>query len=339
MEGNAGAIPHPMMEMSVAEIEEDAKRTLPPEVWKQMIGAAESGATFRRNQDALSKILFKQRILHGITSLQTSIELFGQQVSTPLLVAPLGSFWMIGPSAEHDVVEGASLGGTIAFVTHAARSSVEEFAEGTHAPLIWMSNLTDGEEETYRLARVAEKLGYVAVGLTVDSVEPSKVGDHIPLDSSGAPRKGFSATPKNIERLKKEVNLPIVVKGIMGVSDAVAAVNAGADALVVSNHGGRKLDYSLSAIEVLPEIVSAVGGKTDILIDSGFRRGTDALKALAIGAKAVLIGRPVFCGVAVGGPSGVARVIELMTEELKRTMMFTGVGDVRAVDQNILIFD
>ena len=326
-------------EMSISEMRIHAKKILSSEVWAHCMGIAESGTTYRRNLAAIERILFRQNILHGIGKVDTSTELFGQKVCTPLFVGPIGAFWMITDRAEHEVVEGAAQASTISFVSHAAKSSVEEYVTGSHSPLIWMGYLTRGEEEVYRIARRAEKLGYTAVGLTIDTIQPVKIGDHSPASSRGGARRGFPVTPSHIERLKKEVTIPVVIKGIMGQEDAMEAVRGGADAVVLSNHGGRLLDYAQSAIEVLPEVLEAVGKEVDVLVDGGFRRGTDALKALALGAKAVLIGRPVFWGVAVAGAPGVSRVIQLLTDELKRAMIFTGVGDLHSLNKEILFMD
>lgn len=189
-----------------------------------------------------------------------------------------------------------------------------------------------------RCVRMAESLGYAAVGATMDTVQPVKIGDEVPLSTKdGRPRKGHPASPKDIEWLKREVSLPVVVKGIMGAEDARIAVNAGADALVVSNHGGRILDFNRAAIEVLPEVVAAVGSKVPVLLDSGIRSGGDIVKALALGAKAVLVGRPIGWGVGAAGAEGVERVINILTNEMKRVLVLTGVPSVCEITKSILI--
>ncbi|MBI2358981.1 MAG: alpha-hydroxy-acid oxidizing protein [Deltaproteobacteria bacterium] len=201
-----------------------------------------------------------------------------------------------------------------------------------------MGYLTRGREDVLRCAKLAEEVGFAAVGLTMDTVQPVKIGDRIPLSKiDGKPRTGHPASPKDIEWLKREVSLPLVVKGIMGAEDARVAVGAGADAVVVSNHGGRILDYNRAAVEALPEVVEAVGRKVPVLLDSGVRGGGDIAKALALGAKAVLVGRPVAWGVAAAGVAGVERVIRLFTDELKRVMIMTGVGAVSEITESILI--
>ena len=326
--------------MGLREIRELARMRMPREAWEHFMGAAESRATLRRNQRAFGQFLFRQRIFHEITDPDTSVELFGRRLTTPAFVAPIGSFSLIGDRAEREVAEGAGRAGTMLFVSHAAKPSVQEWAEATSAPLVFMAYLNRGREDTLRCVRLAESMGYAAVGATMDTVQPVKIGDHVPLSTKdGRPRKGHPASPKDIEWLKREASLPVVVKGIMGAEDARIAVNAGADALVVSNHGGRILDFNRAAIEALPEVVAAVGNRVPVLLDSGIRSGGDIVKALALGAKAVLVGRPVCWGVGAAGAAGVARVIEILTEELKRVLILTGISGVSEITDSILIRD
>lgn len=179
----------------------------------------------------------------------------------------------------------------------------------------------------------AESLGFVAVGVTVDTVQHSKIGEVV-IQGRGL---GYTLTIEDVRALRNSTNLPFFIKGIICEEDARLAVEAGADAIVVSNHGGRLLDYSRASIEVIPEVVRAVGNKVTILADSGFRRGTDVIKALALGAKAVLIGRPIFWGVAVGGSSGVEQVITKINDELKRSMVFCGAPSLDKLGDKMII--
>ncbi|MBI2986482.1 MAG: alpha-hydroxy-acid oxidizing protein [Deltaproteobacteria bacterium] len=330
----------PLAQMGLKEIRELARLRMPPEAWEHFMGAAESRTTLRRNQRALRRILFRQRIFHDVTDPDTSLKLFGRQLPTPALVAPIGSFSLIGERAERQVADGASRAGTMLFVSHAAKSSVREWAEGTSAPLVFMGYLTRGREDVLNCARTAEKLGYAAVGLTMDTVQPVKIGDHVPLSTKdGRPRKGHPASPRDIEWLKREVSLPIVVKGIMSAEDARIAVDAGADLVVVSNHGGRILDFNRAAIEALPEVVREVRGRVPVLLDSGIRSGGDIVKAVALGAKAVLVGRPIGWGVGAAGAEGVERVIAMLTEEMKRVLILTGVRAISEVTDSVLIHE
>jgi isopentenyl diphosphate isomerase/L-lactate dehydrogenase-like FMN-dependent dehydrogenase len=197
-----------------------------------------------------------------------------------------------------------------------------------------------GKEEVSDYAKLAEDLGFAAVGITMDTVKPVKIGDEVPLSTKdGKPRKGHKSTTRDIEWMKQQVSLPVVVKGIMGADDARAAMNAGADALVVSNHGGRILDFNRAALEALPEVVDASGVKVPVLLDSGVRSGGDIVKALALGAKAVLTGRPVAWGVGAFGAPGVERVFAIFAEEMQRVLVMTGVARARDASKAILFRD
>ncbi|TMA11943.1 MAG: alpha-hydroxy-acid oxidizing protein [Deltaproteobacteria bacterium] len=330
----------PLSQMGLREIRDIARLRMSHSAWEHVMGAAESRATFRRNQKAFGRFLFRQRIFHDVTDPDTSVELFGRRLTTPAFIAPIGSFSLIGDRADHQVAEGAGLAGTMLFASHAAKPTVQEWAEATSAPIVFMAYLNRGKEDTLKCVRQAESLGYAAVGITMDTIQPVKIGDEVPLSTKdGKPRKGYPASAKNIEWLKSETSLPVVIKGIMGSEDARIAVNAGADALIVSNHGGRILDFNRAAIEVLPEVVAAVGDKVTVLLDSGIRSGGDIVKALALGAKAVLVGRPIAWGVGAAGVQGVVRVVDILTEQIKRVLILTGVGAVSEITESILIQD
>ena len=243
----------------------------------------------------IQKYLFRQRVFHDVSDPDITVELFGQKLSLPAFTAPVGSFSLIGENAESEVADGSARAGTMMFVSQAAKLNPQGWRGASKGPLVFMAYMNRGKEEVSEYAKMSEALGFAAVGITMDTVRPVKIGDEVPLSTKdGKPRKGHSASPKDIEWMKKQVALPVVIKGIMGAEDARTAVNSGADALVVSNHGGRVLDFNRAALEALPEVVDAVGGKVPVILDSGVRSGGDIVKALALGAKAVLAGRPYF---------------------------------------------
>jgi isopentenyl diphosphate isomerase/L-lactate dehydrogenase-like FMN-dependent dehydrogenase len=275
-----------------------------------------------------------------VTDPDISIELFGHKLPIPAITAPVGSFSLIGKNAEREVAEGTDRVGAMMFVSQAAKFNPQGWRDAAKSPLVFLAYMNRGKEEVSAYAKLAQDLGFAAVGITMDTVRPVKIYDEVPLSTKdGKPRKGQMASPKDIEWMKQQVSLPVVVKGIMGAEDARDAVNAGADALVVSNHGGRILDFNRAALEALPEVLDAVGAKVPVILDSGVRSGGDIVKALALGAKAVLIGRPVAWGVAAFGARGVERVFALFNEEVKRVLSMTGAPSIGEVSKSILFRD
>ena len=327
-------------QMGIRDLRVIARQRMPAEAWHHFNGAAETKATFYRNPRSFQKYLFRQRVFHEVVDPDITVELFGQKLPIPAIVAPVGSFSLIGEQKEREVAQGADRFGAMMFVSQAAKFDPRGWRDATKSPLVFMAYMNRGKEEVSRYAKLAQDLGYAAVGITMDTVRPVKIGDEVPMSTKdGKPRRGQMSSPKDIEWMKQQVSLPVVVKGMMGSEDARLAVSAGADAVVVSNHGGRILDYNRAALEALPEVVAAVGANVPVLLDSGVRSGGDIVKALALGAKAVLVGRPVAWGVAAFGARGVERVYAILSEEMKRAMCMTGVASVGEINKTILILD
>ena len=330
----------PLEQLGLRELRAIARRQMPAEAWHHFNGAAESKATFHRNPRAFQKYLFRQRIFHDVADPDITTELFDRKLPIPAIVAPVGSFSLIGNEKEREVAEGAGRVGAMVFCSQAAKFAPKNWRDATQSPLVFMAYMNRGREEVSQYAKLAQDLGFAAVGITMDTVRPVKIGDEVPLSTKdGKPRRGQVASPKDIGWMKQQVSLPVVVKGIMGAEDARTAVNAGADAVLVSNHGGRILDFNRAALEALPEVVDAVGAKVPVLLDSGIRSGGDIVKAMALGAKAVLTGRPIAWGVGAYGAGGVERVFAIFSEEMKRVLCMTGVPCINDVDQTILFRD
>ena len=330
----------PLEQMGLRDLREIMRQRVPAEAWKHFNGAAETKATFHRNPRAFRQYLFRQKIFHDVSEPDISIDLFGHTLPIPAITAPVGSFSLISKDAEREVAEGTDRVGAMMFTSQAAKFDPQGWRSAAKSPLVFMAYMNRGKEEVSEYAKTAEDLGFAAVGITMDTVRPVKIGDEVPLSTKdGKPRKGHKSTPKDIEWMKQQVSLPVVVKGIMGADDARVAINSGADALVVSNHGGRILDFNRSALEALPEVVDAAGAKTPVLLDSGIRSGGDIIKALALGAKAVLTGRPVAWGVGAFGARGVERVYAIFAEEMQRVLTMTGVAPARDVTRAILFHD
>jgi 4-hydroxymandelate oxidase len=327
----------PLEQMGLRDLREIMRQKVPAEAWKHFNGAAETKATFHRNPRAFRQYLFRQKIFHDVSEPDISIELFGCTLPIPAITAPVGSFSLIGPDVEREVAEGSERAGAMMFTSQAAKFDPKGWRSAARSPLVFMAYMNRGKEEVSEYAKTAEDLGFAAVGITMDTVKPVKIGDEVPLSTKdGKPRRGHKSTPKDIEWMKQQVRLPVVVKGIMGADDARVAVDSGADALVVSNHGGRILDFNRSALEALPEVVDAAAGKVPVLLDSGIRSGGDIVKAMALGARAVLTGRPIAWGVGAFGASGVERVFAIFAEEMQRALTMTGVARVREITSGIL---
>ncbi len=330
----------PLEQMGLRDLREIMRRKAPAEAWEHFNGAAETRTTFRRNPRAFRQYLFRQKIFHDVSDPDISVELFGHKLPIPAITAPVGSFSLIDKEAERQVAEGTARAGAMMLVSQAAKFNPKDWRAAAKSPLVFMAYMNRGRDEVSEYAKLSEDLGYAAVGITMDTVRPVKIGDEVPLSTKdGKPRKGHKSTVKDIEWMKLQVKLPVVVKGIMGAHDARAAIAAGADALVVSNHGGRILDFNRAALEALPEVVDAVGGKAPVLLDSGIRSGGDIVKALALGAKAVLVGRPVAWGVGAFGVPGVERVFAILAEEMQRVMTMTGVACLSEATKEILFRD
>lgn len=301
------------------------------------MGGTGTGSSFRANVEALARYRLNLRTLHGAKNPDTSLTLFGKKLSTPILAAPMTgvSYNMGGALTEREfigmIMAGARAAGSIGMCGDGGdpefyNSGLEAIAEqGGHGiPIIKPRE----QKAIIERIRRAEEVGAPAVGVDVDGA------GLVTMALYGQP-----VGPKTAEELKelvKSTRLPFIVKGIMTVDEALLAAEAGAAAIVVSNHGGRILDHTPGAAEVLPEIARAVKGRVTILADGGVRSGVDALKLLALGADAVLVGRPLVIGAFGGGAEGVKFILEKYTDELRQAMILTGCASLKDIDSRVL---
>ena len=318
-------------EMTLEEIKALAEQKVKPEVWEWINGGTETESTLQRNRSALKKIMLRLKVIHGLETVNTSVKILGQTVRTPVIVAPFARMNRVHPEAELAIAKGAERAGAMMFLGPVSSHSIGQIVEAVTTPVVWNGDPLKDRKKLLTLIRQAEKAGSCAVGLCVDDFVGIKIKDRLRVLPT------ISLSKEAIGEARKETSLPFFVKGIMTVEDALMAVEAGVDAIVVSNHGGRVLDCCQASIEVLPDIVRAVGDKIEILVDGGFRRGTDVLKALALGAKGVLVGRPICWGLGAGGAEGVAHVLQMMTSELIRAMILTNVPDVSNVPRDTVV--
>jgi len=270
-------------------------------------------------------------VIHGLETVNTTVRILGQTVKTPVIVAPFANMGRVHPEAEIAIAKGAEKVGAMMFLGPVSTYSPKQIVEAVNIPIVWNGDPLKDRKTLLTLINQAEKAGCCAAGLCADDFMGIKIKDHLRVLSNN------SLSAEAIREVRKETSLPFFLKGIMTVEDALKAVDAGVDAIVVSNHGGRVLDCCQAPIEVLPEIVKAVGGEIEVLIDGGFRRGTDILKALALGARGVLMGRPICWGLGAAGAEGVAKVLQMTTSELIRTMILTNAPDASNVPRDTVV--
>lgn len=349
----------------VADYERLAEERIPPDVWCYFAGGAEDEVTLRANRAAFSRWLFRPRVLVDVAAVTTETTVLGHTLSMPVLVAPTALHSLLTPEGECATARAAAAAGTLMCVSTITTRSHPEIRDAAPGAPRWQQVyiLEDRRQTEAHLGEAAD-CGYSAVVLTVDTPlwgrreRDLRLGFRIPpevplpyVSSDPANRaKGIayvpvspSATWSDVEWLAGRTQLPVVVKGVLTAEDALLAVEHGAAAVVVSNHGGRQLDGVPASLDALPEVAEAVEGRVPVLMDGGVRRGVDVLKALALGADAVLVGRPLLYGLAADGEEGARRVLELLREETRRALALLGCthpGDVGSAHvQRVVPYD
>ncbi len=355
-----------MQPINLAEYEPLARDRMEPSHWDYYQSGANDEITLRENCQAFQRIRLRPRMLVDISAVETRATVLGADVSAPILVAPMAYHKLAHAQGEAATASGAGAAGTLMCVSTMATTPLEEVAQAATGPLWFQLYVFKDRSVSESLVRRAERAGYRALVLTVDAPvlgqrEPDvRNGFGLPphlhlanfhgdLAAEQAGDPGVSAlatyaeaqfdltlTWEALDWLRSITSLPVVVKGILTAEDAQLAVAHGAAGIVVSNHGGRQLDGVLAGIDALPEVVEAVAGRCEVYMDGGVRRGTDVLKALALGARAVLLGRPVLWALAVDGEAGVARALTLLKDELKLAMMLSGRPTLASIDRSLI---
>jgi 4-hydroxymandelate oxidase len=337
-----------MEALSLREFEEEARRRLEPAVYDFFVGGAADEVTVRANETAFAHIGLVPRVLRGSQTRDLAVALLGRRAAQPVIVAPTAFHRLAHPDGELATARAAAKAGLIMVVSMASTVAIEELAE-TGADLWFQLYVQPDLGFTEQLVRRAEAAGCAAVMVSVDSpVFGRRERDlrngfvDLPPGMACAHMDGrpiaFRADLSwdHIDWLRSVTALPIVLKGVVHPQDARLAVDRGIDALAVSNHGGRQLDTVPATIELLPPVADAVGGTVPLLLDGGVRRGTDVLKALALGADAVAIGRPVLWGLTVDGENGVARVLDMLGAELDQALALCGCRSPRDVSSDLI---
>ena len=346
-----------------AELEAAARELLDVGPYGYIQSGAGGEQTMRDNVASLANYSYVPRFLNDVSNVETSVTLFGRTYSSPLLIAPIGVQKMVHEEGEVATAKAAADLGLPFIQSTVSSCSIEEIAAATGTSPKWYQLYwSQNEEIAYSMVKRAENAGYEAIVLTIDTMmigwreqdirsrfSPLAAGfgqgnyesdavfmESLPARDQSAIVQGIldnilhpSLSWKQVAELRKWTKLPIILKGVLHPEDAKLAMDNGIDGIIVSNHGGRQLDGAIASIDALPEIVQAVDRKMPVLFDSGVRRGSDILKAMALGADAVLVGRPYIYGLAVGGQAGVAHVLNNLLEEFRISMALSGVADVK----------
>ncbi|MBM3926078.1 MAG: alpha-hydroxy-acid oxidizing protein [SAR202 cluster bacterium] len=343
--------------INLFEYEAEAKKRMPSLEYQRIAGGAGEEFTLRRNREIYGTIMLRPKMLTDVSSVKTATTVLGHKMSFPVMLAPAGFHARAHKDGEVASVRAAGAEGVVMMLSSAALKTMEEVALAGAGTRWFQQYFFRDKGLNLEFANRAEKAGYKAICVTVDSkARPKRDRDlrnsnasltlpnykGLGLKENGEGSKVLfdirdpGATFEDLEWLASKTRLPVIPKGVMRGDDARRCVEHGAKAVVVSNHGGGILDTEFSAIEMLPEVVEAVDGKAEVYVDGGIRRGSDIVKALALGARAVLIGRPVFWGLAVAGEEGVRGVLQVLREETQMTMAMCGVADVKAIDLSLI---
>jgi len=359
----------PVQALSLRDLEAHARWHLDPVIYDFIAGGADDETTLRANEAAFTRIALVPRVLRGRQRPKLAITLLDCQAAMPALLGPTAFHRLVAPEGERATQCAAATAETIMIASMASTVAIEEVAAAAREaspgrqPSLWFQLYIQPDRGfTEAIVRRAEAAGCTALVVSVDSPAfgrrerdvrnnfrdlpagmwcenlrgPTTAGE------PGRPRH-IQFSPdlswEHIEWLRKTSTLKVVLKGLMHPKDARLAVGAGVDAVMVSNHGGRQLDTVPAAIDLLPAICEAVGGEIPLLLDGGIRRGTDIVKAIAFGASAVAIGRPVLWGLAVGGEEGVVQMLEMLRSELDRALILCGCGTLSDVTRELLDLD
>jgi len=350
---------------SLVDFRGQAEQILDPRIYGFFAGGAGDEVSLRENELAFSRLKLLPRVLRDLPAIETEVTLFGCRLSMPVIVSPTAFHRLAHPDGERATARAVAAAETVMTVSMASTVGIEEIATCASSPSkpspgLWFQCYFQPDLGfTKAVIERAEAAGARALVVTVDSPTFGRRERDLRLGFTDLPPglccenmrepqsdggygtvREFSFTPRysweHVEWLRKATQLPILLKGILDPEDARLALDYGVQGIFVSNHGGRQLDGVPATIEVLPAIADAVAGRIPILMDGGIRRGTDVIKALALGATAVGIGRPILWGLAVGGQSGVREVLEILRLELLQALALCGVASVKQLDRKII---
>ena len=331
---------------SLSDFEEGARETMSPMAYEYLASGAADELTLRWNRESLERIRLCPRVLVEVSELDTRVSLFGQELPFPILLAPTAMQRLYHAEGELATARGAGAAAATYVVSSYTTTPLEEIARAATQPLWFQLYVQPDRGFTKDVVQRAEAVGCRALCVTVDLPvfgarnRMRRAGFEVPpgmeLPYIMERFQGVPVTWKDIEWLRSFARVPVLLKGILNPDDADLAVRNGVSGIIVSNHGARDLDSTPATIDALPLVADKVAGRAPILMDGGIRRGTDVLKALALGADAVLIGRPYCYGLGVAGAEGVSRVIDILRGEFEAAMALTGRPSIKSIDRSVL---
>jgi 4-hydroxymandelate oxidase len=329
--------------LTLDDYERAARQKMPPTAWEYLASGAADELSVRWNVDAYRSLRLVPRQLRDVSTIDMGVALLGQRLPHPILLAPTACHKLAHPDGEVGSARGARAAKAGMVLSSYSTVPVEQVAREKPS-LFWFQLYVQDRAYTERLVRRAVAAGATAIAVTIDTPvagarnRQERSGFVFPpnLPHISGNRPEHPLTWKDLEWIQRAAGVPILLKGVLHPDDADLAVKAGAAGIMVSNHGGRNLDTALATIDALPPIVDRVAGRVPVIVDGGIRRGTDVLKALANGARAVMIGRPFVHGLAVNGAAGVEAVIEILRRELEMAMALSGCATISSVDRSIL---
>ncbi|HLX56495.1 MAG TPA: alpha-hydroxy acid oxidase [Ktedonobacteraceae bacterium] len=334
-----------MEPINVFDYERLAQARMEPSAWDYYQSGSDDEVTQRANRAAFERIRLRPRVLVDVSTCDMRTTVLDTPISAPILIAPTAFHALASLDGECATAQGAGRSGTLMVVSSSSTRSLENIAGEASGPL-WFQLYVHDRNSAEGLVHRAAEAGYRALVVTVDSPRWGHKERSIRSGFRSPQKANFTnaeaavdvmpLTWDSLAWLRSLTSLPLVLKGILTAEDTVLAVKHGVDGIIVSNHGGRQLDTATASIEALPEVVEAANGGCEVYLDGGIRRGTDILKALALGARAVLVGRPVLWGLATSGAEGVSHVLELLRAELEIAMALSGRPTLGSVDRSLV---
>ncbi|MDA1090759.1 MAG: alpha-hydroxy acid oxidase [Proteobacteria bacterium] len=331
--------------LTLHQIVQAARDNLDDKPWDYLVGGADTETTIKRNRHGLDSLAFRPRVLNDVTKMDLSGSLFGQKLRIPAILAPIGSLQDLHPDGGAAPARAAADFGTMSMLSSVCKPGLEQVAEdapGDHRIFQLYVRGDDAWVDDFATRAIA--CGYTAFCMTVDLDFYGRRERDIAKGHQSTSRRTMatgedfqrSLSWDQVKRFKDSHDIPLVLKGIATAEDAGRAVELGVEGVYVSNHGGRQLDHGRGGIEILPEVVKEVGGKAQIIVDGGFYRGADVVKALALGADAVALGRLLGYAMGAAGQAGVVRMLELLETEIQICLGLLGVTRFADLDESYL---